>query len=251
MCKEHRAAQEVEARKARIEEQTGKPCAVEGCDKPRHVTPSQVLSYCLEHRQAKAREIDTAKRRRDGAPERALVIQPDDLPAGHKLCGGPCGQVKPFEEFHARPGAFGDVQGVCKVCQHEAQAERLREPERRDHRNAVVRSGRRQQMYDLGPTLERLLLEEQEFACAGCRLPFAEKDGKLQYVVDHVRGTKDDVRGLLHSGCNTAIGLANDHDPVSLLGLSIYLQRGLGAVPNREKLTAMWERIVSDLEASR
>lgn len=46
------------------------PCVVPGCTEPRHETPTQVLAKCKPHRLEEMRDINTARRRRLGVPER-------------------------------------------------------------------------------------------------------------------------------------------------------------------------------------
>lgn len=245
LCAAHRAASELEARHRRKDAARG-PCCVEGCEQPRHETPSQVLSYCMEHRRERARHDDNARRRAEGIPVRTKLVQPEGVPPGSKWCGG-CDEIKLRSLFHFDKSRPDGLQGKCKHCQYEAEAARLATPEGRAKANAYSQANGRRFRYDLGANLERLVLEDQDGLCAICRLPFGTKpSGRLEYVVDHVRGTRNDVRGFLHDGCNRGISLVNDHDPVALLGAALYLRYGSGAVPSRVELEVLlesWPRV--------
>lgn len=74
-----------------------------------------------------------------------------------------------------------------------------------------------------GVTLEEYawLAYNQQFCCAICsrKLDFSTKRGA---VLDHCH-TTNKVRGLLHSSCNTAIGLF-DEDPVTIDKAATYLR---------------------------
>lgn len=76
--------------------------------------------------------------------------------------------------------------------------------------------------YKFGVTAEQYyqMLEEQGGVCAICKQPPSGRFKKL--AVDHCHKTGK-VRGLLHSGCNTALGRFGD-DPEVLRNAVAYLE---------------------------
>lgn len=72
--------------------------------------------------------------------------------------------------------------------------------------------------YNLTAGAYFLLLEQQDHACAGCKEPFGDKTPNIDPC--HKTNT---IRGLLCSGCNTALGLAKD-SPKTLRNLATYLE---------------------------
>lgn len=66
---------------------------------------------------------------------------------------------------------------------------------------------------DYGITLEdyRVLEENQGFICAVCKEP--KKENKKYFHVDH-NHTTGKVRGLLCSGCNTALGSLKENTTI-------------------------------------
>ncbi len=65
------------------------------------------------------------------------------------------------------------------------------------------------------------LLQEQNWLCLVCNGPFTH--GKNKPVVDHCHKTGR-VRGIVHFGCNTAIGLLKD-SPEICRAAALYLER--------------------------
>lgn len=63
------------------------------------------------------------------------------------------------------------------------------------------------------------LLARQDNCCAGCREPFQEGD-RRHLDHDHTSGL---IRGILHHGCNTALGLTGE-SPARLRALAHYLE---------------------------
>jgi hypothetical protein len=122
-----------------------------------------------------------------------------------KICAG-CGQVLPVEEFHANNRNKSKHHSYCRECVKKKYVNTW--PRQRD---AVTE--RKFGMQD-GEYQERLAA--QGGVCAICRLPCTK-----ELAVDHCHKTGV-VRGLLCSGCNTALGRFHD-DPRMLLRAAKYL----------------------------
>lgn len=110
-----------------------------------------------------------------------------------------CGVEKPLTEFHIRSDT-GKYQNGCKTCYHNAQIQR----------NYGISLADYDRMY-----------EEQDGACAICRLPQNSKRN-TRFCVDHDHDTGC-VRGLLCDSCNRGIGLLKD-DPRLLDRAAQYLR---------------------------
>lgn len=69
--------------------------------------------------------------------------------------------------------------------------------------------------------------EAQGNLCAICRGPMTDApSASSRWVVDHYDTPAGPVvRGILHQGCNAALGLMNDHDPEALRNAADYLER--------------------------
>lgn len=139
-----------------------------------------------------------------------------------------CGGDKPRTEFFRNSAARDGLQSQCKACQSgtPAQRERMRQRKRRPDYTAKAQAWRRtSRLRRYGLTEEEFvaMLDAQGNACAACRRDFSDDLGPC---IDHDHDTGE-VRGLLCSGCNTALGMLAD-DPVRISGLLIYLQ---GRVP--------------------
>ncbi len=115
-----------------------------------------------------------------------------------------CRQEKSLDSFFGRNS---NKQRVCRDCARQVQAKwRERNPERS---RFLTKSNQLKRAY--GITVEQLeeLNVKQNGLCAICQKPETKKrkDGTLWSLhVDHSHSTGK-VRGLLCSGCNTAIGL--------------------------------------------
>jgi hypothetical protein len=126
---------------------------------------------------------------------------------------------------------------VCKDCQAEAGEAPIKRPRAapypgprctthhraaRKARKAATHDKRVQQVYGLPPGGYAALLAAQGGVCAGCG-PRTGRNGTAgrRLAVDHNHVTGE-VRGLLCSTCNRAIGDFRD-DPMTLFRLALYL----------------------------
>jgi len=113
-----------------------------------------------------------------------------------------CNEVKPKEEFYARPGIARGYRYECKECSraklkkdYSENPEVFRERRRRSFRK--TKYGIEQAEYDR-------LMQEQDGACAICA-------SETNLVIDHCHETGK-VRGLLCNSCNKGLGFFGDND---------------------------------------
>ena len=88
-----------------------------------------------------------------------------------------------------------------------------------------VRASQVKTRYGLSEEQYEYLLAAQGYACACCLQPFVEGETP---AVDHCHAAEREgimlVRGLIHSKCNTGLGLFGD-DPERLRAAAIYLEK--------------------------
>ena len=109
------------------------------------------------------------------------------------------------------------TDGACKICRNEQQ--RIKYANGGDKAKEISRiwqrkhpeNGRARKLNNLGwtPEMVEQTMIEQGQACALCRKPFTDTQPPC---ADHKHSNPPEPRGLLHSNCNTAIGLFKD-DP--------------------------------------
>lgn len=114
-----------------------------------------------------------------------------------------CGQERPLDAFYRNKGSRGGRRAHCKVCHSERAAARrkanLAQHRGRDRVTALRRS------YGLTEDTYSEMLAAQDGGCAICGRPPSTR--RLAVDHDHLTG---EVRGLLCSRCNTALGLFED-----------------------------------------
>lgn len=88
--------------------------------------------------------------------------------------------------------------------------------------NADLRANRRKHLYSMTPSEYAVMFAEQDGACAICRAPAADDDGRGLHVDhDHANGAK---RGLLCDSCNQGLGRFRDN-PDDLRAAANYLDQ--------------------------
>jgi hypothetical protein len=146
-----------------------------------------------------------------------------------------CGDPKDEDEFSPRQDSPTGRRSECRDC-HAAQArdyyashrEQIKTAKRAKrqaqpvHVRAVERRSRFKRHYGLSFEEYDWLLVRQEGSCAICQTQIPVGPGK-RFVVDHNSATGQ-VRGLLCSRCNTALGLFQD-DIARLQAAIRYLRR--------------------------
>lgn len=138
--------------------------------------------------------------------------------ATQKRCNG-CGETKPLADFYRLKSAADGRQKRCKGCQSGTPAQRDRMQRHRRRNPGLHRQRRRAERlarYGLSAEDFDRMLVGQAGRCGGCGDPL------LSPAVDHDHATGA-VRGLLCTGCNTALGSLRD-DPVRILRLLAYLE---------------------------
>lgn len=147
-----------------------------------------------------------------------------------------CKQEKPVAEFHRHSGRRDGLSAKCKACVHAydqnryaGQRDRFLEARRAWVRRVGVevarRSTRKAQMKrTYGITLDDYdkMVADRGGACDICGCVPTEDTHKKSLCVDHDHETGE-IRGLLCSACNAAIGLFKD-DPAVLSKAIAYLK---------------------------
>lgn len=123
-----------------------------------------------------------------------------DIAVTEKRCRS-CKQTHPASEFTIDRTMAAGLASYCKSCNSSRLV---------THR------------YGLTPEAHQELYEQQDHSCAMCGTHESEAPGAKLHV-DHCH-TTGDVRGLLCSNCNRAIGLLQD-DPVVLRAGIEYLKQ--------------------------
>jgi hypothetical protein len=125
-----------------------------------------------------------------------------------------CKVEKPLDEFYTAARKSNGRQSACKRCLLDQMAARYVLTPARKRYNADYH---RRAKYGLEPEEFEEMLASQEGLCKLCSEPLDTRP-----VVDHCHATGE-VRGLLHTQCNTILGMAKD-DPNILLRAIDYLE---------------------------
>lgn len=154
-----------------------------------------------------------------------------------------CGEEKPVEAFGVERKRDGRVyqRSQCKACRSKVSASwnRKNRPagvvaakryQNADGSQMTARHRRLHRNYGLTPQAYEALARGQGNACAICRKPETATDAKTKrpraLAVDHDHVTGN-VRGLLCSRCNVALGLFGDSSK-ALASAIAYLDRARG-----------------------
>ena len=189
-------------------------CSVDDCGN----SANGARGWCRKH---------YARWKRNGDPLKTTRNPPTPRDAVEKYCPR-CDTIQPIEKFGRRRTQAG-FKGYCHDCERGydaayAATESGRESRRlaslkwsRDNREYRLRLN-----YGIGvEDYDRMALE-QGGRCAICATG-EPGSGNGFFAVDHCH-TTNEVRGLLCTPCNMAIGLLND-DPVRLASAITYLAR--------------------------
>lgn len=128
----------------------------------------------------------------------------------NKICAD-CGDVLPTDEFHANNRNKSKLHSYCKNCAKKKYQSRW----------SYCRDAVAERKFGMEDGEYQHRLAAQGGVCAICRLPCTKS-----LAVDHCHKTGV-VRGLLCSGCNTALGRFHD-DPRMLLRAAKYLLAARG-----------------------
>ena len=116
-----------------------------------------------------------------------------------------CSETKPFTDFHKGRGYADGYRSKCKVCLSAYYKERNSNPEQKvKHREWSYK-----RRYGISIEEYNRLSESQNHACKICGSSDSKR-GNNFLMVDHNHVTGE-VRGLLCSNCNAAIGLLGDN----------------------------------------
>ena len=152
-----------------------------------------------------------------------------ELPHTAAVVGGR-GRMSPFRKDICVNGhdltvtrrRYGKAQAaLCRTCAQESQKKsRQKNPKK----YSVLSLGyKRKREYGISPTAYIDMIEAQGGACAICKNANRNPKDKRSLAIDHDHATGQ-VRGLLCSNCNTALGLAGDSKE-TLLAMLAYLDR--------------------------
>lgn len=148
-----------------------------------------------------------------------------------KLCSG-CNESKDPSQFVSDKTKKDGLSTRCKECRRryyndnrEYFARKHAEWSRKnaEHVRVYLRNYTRQRRYGVSPEQVEQMLASQGGACAICRTTEPGGHGNTWHV-DH-NHTTGDVRGVLCSTCNTALGQFRD-SPEILLAAIRYLLKG-------------------------
>lgn len=143
-----------------------------------------------------------------------------------------CKTLKDLEDFPKNKQRPDGHDSWCRPCKNKKmKAWREKNPEKSKKSQKIWRLNnpgreRREQLrtkYGMGLEDYEKLLMAQNNVCAICKLRTIGDNAKGHLCVDHIEGTLE-VRGLLCSRCNTAIGLF-EHDAQRLLSAVKYLSK--------------------------
>jgi len=130
-----------------------------------------------------------------------------------------CKEEKALTEFSIRRRSRDGLLECCKACNAErARRYRAANP-------SAFRDYSLQAKYGISEADYRLILEAQQGGCAICHGPpngNPHSSGKIHFHVDHDHETGE-VRSLLCSKCNTALGLL-DEDQARIRQMLVYLE---------------------------
>lgn len=126
-----------------------------------------------------------------------------------KRCTGECGQTLPRSAFYKRTLGEEWISSRCRSC------ESIRSGDRQHQRTDYQKESGRLKKYGLTPESYAALFTSQNGGCALCQMP--SLNCKLSVDHDHITG---EVRGLLCSSCNQALGILGDNEEGLLKALA-------------------------------
>lgn len=137
-----------------------------------------------------------------------------------KKCGR-CGETKTTDEFYSNKARYDGYGNYCKMCSNLATLENYRDNRdrrllvRKEYYDATLWTKNLKKKYGLTEEGYAGMLHAQVSGCAICGVP--ENVAGKRLAVDHCHATGE-VRGLLCSRCNTALG--GFQDETSLLKIA-------------------------------
>lgn len=133
-----------------------------------------------------------------------------------------CNEVKPLSEFYRATASLDGYFSQCKTCQHAYQR-----ATRKPRNPTEQKSAHLKRTFNLTRDEYDAMRQAQTGLCASCGRPETRTNLRngdvLDLAVDHDHVTGQ-VRALLCSSCNIALGLLQD-DPERIEQLLRYIQR--------------------------
>ena len=149
-----------------------------------------------------------------------LAPRGPETPNGMKWCGS-CKTVKPVAEFANGKGQVDGLQGFCRPCGRDKQAQ-WRE-KNREKSTRLATDCHRRKKFGIEPAEYDRIFESQGCACAICKgsCGTTPSGNPRALALDHDHGTGA-IRGILCARCNRALGSFGD-SPQLLASALAYL----------------------------
>ena len=122
-----------------------------------------------------------------------------------------CGQEKPLSEFYNRKTSKDGKGYRCKECDNKARKKwQTDNPERARYssRNRSIKA-----KYGIDIEQYNQILQAQNYQCAICGCTVQNHSYQKNFNIDHNHETGE-VRGLLCTACNRALGLFRDNPDI-------------------------------------
>ena len=122
-----------------------------------------------------------------------------------------CGQEKPLSEFYNRKTSKDGKGYRCKECDSKARKKwQADNPERAKYssRNRSIKT-----KYGIDIEQYNQILKDQNYQCAICGCTTQKHSYQKNFNIDHNHETGE-VRGLLCTACNRALGLFKDNPDI-------------------------------------
>lgn len=122
-----------------------------------------------------------------------------------------CGEMKSLNDFYNKKDSKDGKSYRCKSCDNKARQNWQRNNPERAKESAHFRNIKKR--YGITKEEYNKMLKQQNYKCAICGAETANRNVNYSFCVDH-NHTTGEVRGLLCSNCNRALGLLQDNPEI-------------------------------------